>query len=259
MKTLTKKYTKSSLKALMPLYYQHALYLASAIKTIAEEYGILTKFFLKNINAWEQVATCHEVAINSWAEKDILATHQNRFGKEKEYTCHPKAKRVGRDLRVRVIWNLLEHILKNERIYSKLSLLELSKSHDILCPLCNQAMWIAEVDYYPIGIHADGTKNYREDITYSFEYGGHEEHILCEEALSGWEFNYNVIQEHYDTSEDELVRESGLVWALCPDDPNHLSLKNTLLVDLWDYGQFLQKKYNSIVKHDDCYCNKCNE
>jgi hypothetical protein len=158
---LLKKFKAYEKEALLPLYHEHATYLLRIIKTAEIQTQILER-----IDTYLEVATCHEVAINSLSDLE-LETHQNRLGKEAEYTNHEKAKNVGRDLRVRLIWALIRDELEADISLAKYDVYEnLSDKPDgrIYCPICGQS--IGEYIYEKIydGEHADGTIDYHYSI-----------------------------------------------------------------------------------------------
>jgi len=143
---------------LLPLYEQHAEYLLRVIKTADIADQILTK-----IDTYIEVATCHEIAINSLSDLD-LETHQNRLGKEAEYTNHPKAVNVGRDLRVRLIWTMIKNeleadpALSNYEIYDDLG--EHGEIFEIRCPFCDEIIYSVGQFREFDEDHEDGTQNW---------------------------------------------------------------------------------------------------
>lgn len=172
-------------EALLPLYYEHAEYLLSVIKTVDIADQILAK-----IDTYIEVATCHEIAINSLSSLD-LETHQNRLGKEREYTNHAMAKNVGRDLRVRLIWEIIKTELESDITLAKYSIYKnLSDIPDgrVFCPICGQL--IREYEYYQVvdGEHDDGTIDYHYSIINNYDSPC--EHML----ISDSEFNV----DYYD-------------------------------------------------------------
>lgn len=148
-------------EALLPLYLEHATYLLRVIKT-----ADIIQSIYKKIDTYIEVATCHEIAINSLSSLE-LETHQNRLGKEAEYTNHEKAKNVGRDLRVRLIWTIIKNEIELDPALSKYEAYkDLTDIPDgrVLCPICHQV--ICEYNYEKIvdGEHADGTIDYHYSI-----------------------------------------------------------------------------------------------
>jgi hypothetical protein len=153
-------------EALLPLYYQHAEYLLRVIKTVK-----IAEWILAKIDTYIEVATCHEVAINSLSSLQ-LETHQNRLGKEREYTNHAQAKNVGRDLRVRLVWAIIKSELEKDLTLANYAIYEnLSDIPDgrVFCPICGHV--IREYQYERIidSIHEDGTENYHYSISYDIE------------------------------------------------------------------------------------------
>jgi hypothetical protein len=162
----SKKYKLHQRENLFPLYKEHARYLLRVIKTLKDksmEYDFDFDNFISKIQTFRDVATCHEVAINQYSSLD-LATHQNNRGKEREYTNHTSAKGVGRDLRVRLVWDLIideieqDPSLSDYKPYKDLTNLPPS----IVCPFCGEVLleWNREC----VGTHYDGTLNYVEEL-----------------------------------------------------------------------------------------------
>ena len=102
------KKLKAHQRVLLPLYEEHAVYLLRAIKTGMQYSGRGTLEFIEAIPDFIVMPkpTCHEVAINEYFNLDLEA-HENPLGLEAVYTEHPAAEKVGRNLRVRIIWEIV--------------------------------------------------------------------------------------------------------------------------------------------------------
>ena len=146
-------------EALLPIYNEHATYLLRALRTASDAGTVDLDAFAAKIPAWCQVATCHEVAINSATGLD-LETHQNPRGKEAEYTYHAKAKAVGRDTRVKIIWYIIatrlaaDPALATVEPYADLD--EIPRT-DFACPFCGHVFATEEFSREVVGYHGDGT------------------------------------------------------------------------------------------------------
>lgn len=135
---LLKKMKKHEREVLLPLYKKHSEYLLRMIKT-----GNANTEILKRIETFVSVATCHEVAINQYSDLSI-ETHQNELGLEYEYSTHPKAKNISRDLRVRIIWRLIEKELVSNPNLDGFKKYDLILRKLVFCPQCGET--IGEID-----------------------------------------------------------------------------------------------------------------
>ena len=170
MQKLIKKMKKHERDILLPLYEKHAKYLLRVIKTLNEKDTTFNvKTWIRQIPVFIRVATCHEVAINQYSGVEI-ETHQNPLGLERQYTSNPKAKNISRNLRVRIIWKIIERELEKDfmlsdyKIYD--SLMINSNKTQYLCPFCENVF--AERIMIVLGHHADGTEEFRYEYeTYS--------------------------------------------------------------------------------------------
>lgn len=153
---LVNKMKKHRREVLLPIYKEHSKYLLRVIKTLNEkdEDFNLAKFTSK-LETFKDVGTCHEIALNEYSSLD-LETHQNSRGKEREYTAHPKAKGVRRDLRVKIIWQLVIDEIDNLDSYKAYE--NLYEIKNLKCPLCNEIIVTYEKINY--GCHADGSINW---------------------------------------------------------------------------------------------------
>lgn len=133
------KFKRHERDALFPLYLQHSLYLVGVIRGLDPSPKKISEF-LSRVPAWESVATCHEVALNSFFSIG-LETHQNPLGKEYEYTNHPKARNVSRNKRVKLIWRIVHAILSTPSIYEKVAPLSPEEIGIVRCPFCKEEVW----------------------------------------------------------------------------------------------------------------------
>lgn len=168
-------------EALLPLYEAHATYLLRAIKTldIAQE-------VLDRLPTYLEVATCHEVALNSLSGA-LMDTHQNPLGLEAVYTEHPKAKNVGRDLRVRLIWSLIQEALEADITladYETYFPEQINAQETYKCPYCNCVHYVLEREV--IDYHDDGTPNF---YTYIRPTGN----VCCPVIANIWDETDNQI------------------------------------------------------------------
>lgn len=102
-----KKLSKREKNDLYPLYYKHSTYLINAIKTAHKKYNLDLEEFIEKLIDFKAEAKCHEVAINDYSSEE-MNTHQHRQGQEKTYTEHCLGHGVSRNLRVRIIWEIVE-------------------------------------------------------------------------------------------------------------------------------------------------------
>lgn len=160
----SKKLKKFQRDSLMPLYVKHAEYLCRMIKTMAEEDDcetVVIERLYMIIPSLIQSSKCHEVALNDANHFGFqIPTHQNPLGCEEEYTNHPDAKKVGRDLRVKLIWELVESELREDITLSKFKSYDASNFNsdkNVCCPFCNEIL--AHYELNVIGYHEDGTQN----------------------------------------------------------------------------------------------------
>jgi len=156
--------------ALYPLYRQHATYLCRVLRTAQENGDIDLAEFASRIPAWRDVATCHEVAINSATGYDI-ETHENSRGKEHEYVHHPAARKVGRDYRVKLLWTLVEEALAADPELSGYEVyddLEHAPVEEYRCPFCNALIYRYNMYRIIDGYHEDGTANFHYDREWEF-------------------------------------------------------------------------------------------
>ena len=154
-----KKFKQYQIAQLYTLYTQHAEYLLRVIKSVAQSEQEITEFAGK-IEQYISEATCHEIAINSFFHCD-LATHQNSRGKERQYCEHPAAEHVGRDLRVKLVWELIQsEISENSSLDQFKKYSDLNRVKEIVCPYCNTVLFRQGREY--MGVHEDGTANYQE-------------------------------------------------------------------------------------------------
>jgi len=188
--------------ALMPLYKEHAFYLLRVLKTAAKQDLIDLVKFRKHIPKWRKAATCHEVAINEAADIDI-ETHQNRLGKEREYTKHPAAKNVGRDLRVRIIWDLIAGVLDEDpelesvKPYPKKTIEFGHEWTGVRCPFCDTIFysdeWTKEID----GEHMDGTVDWHWENT-GTDYGTQCSHLIAGSDTNFWmDIDFEKLLDQY--------------------------------------------------------------
>jgi len=200
-------------EALLPLYYEHATYLLRVIKTA----DIIDSIYAK-IDTYIEVATCHEIAINSLSDLE-LETHQNRLGKEAEYTNHEKAKNVGRDLRVRLIWTIIKNEIESDPSLSKYETYkDLTDIPDgrVFCPICGQV--ICEYQYEKIvdGEHDDGTLDYHYTIVNC-------DQTPCDHLL----MNDNECQNVYYDSNFEYILKNLKKWGVYLSDFEKLINQNS--------------------------------
>ena len=247
--------TLKSLKAyqrarLGALYKAHAVYLARAVKSLAEDEEEISAFCAK-IPALRAEATCHEVALNNFFNTD-LETHQNRLGKEREYKLladqiaeERGVRPVGRDLRVRIVYTLLEEILSNAEQMSALQCYKSMqiKQHHVCCPICNARTYerVRVID----GVHSDGTTDYH----YEYEQDNVCEHVLMFDFDSGELFADEDLERDLRTIEDNadlieldeyMINYAGQLYAL----QEEFKLSNLLQVyfeDARDYIYYTER------------------
>jgi hypothetical protein len=229
-----KKYERD---ALLPLYQEHAEYLLRAIKT-----GDIIDQIYAKIDTYIEVATCHEIAINSLSELN-LETHQNRLGKEREYTNHEKAKNVGRDLRVRLVWMMIKNEIERDSSLSDYDVYEeMNLYADVYCPFCNTRLFVAEKEYFEV--HEDGTDNFR----YNYVVDGWCEHIFYTGMTT---FNhYDDITDFQEDLEDKYRDIKDL------RQEYDLLIDNDIFEDLYmSFNEFCQ----SISEKETVYFNQGDE
>ncbi len=198
-----KAYQKSDL---LPLYTEHATYLLRVLKTLIKNEDIDINAFYSKLDTYIEVATCHEIAINSMSSLE-LATHQNPRGKEREYTNHHSAKKVGRDLRVRLIWKIIQDELTSDKTlseyetYSKLEMMRF-----VACPYCGTHL--IEQERVDAGEHLDGTA----DFYYQNVWGDVCEHCLMYDTESTNDYiNYDLENIINDLEESvNILEENGI-------------------------------------------------
>lgn len=208
--------------ALMPLYKEHVFYLLRVLKTAAKQDLIDIGEFRKQIPKWRKAATCHEVAINEAGGLD-LETHQNRLGKEREYTKHLAAKNVGRDLRVRIIWDLLAGVLDEDPALESVNpypkkTIELGHEWTgVRCPFCDKIYysdeWTKEID----GEHMDGTVDWHWEAT-GIDYNIKQcEHLIAGSDTDSWlDIDFEELIDRYlpDDVEHKKRAQNEVIHAL---------------------------------------------
>ena len=199
MHKLAKSYQR---RDLMPLYEEHSIYILRTLKTCIDEGIIDIDKFIAKLPRFIEIAKCHEVAINDFTNLDI-ETHQNGRGKEKDYTNHPSAKKVGRDLRVKIIWELVEkELLLDKNLSSFEAYDDFNKVHDKIyyCPYCNEEIGREIAERVIDGYHEDGTENFHYQFI-QFEWNDDSE---CPHfAFDDNDVNYYFIGQYQDKL-DEL-------------------------------------------------------
>lgn len=209
MEKLIKKMKKHERDSLLPLYQEHSKYLLRVIKTLNDtddQFNVRT--WLKQIPTFTRVATCHEIAINQYSSIE-LETHNNHRGKESEYTSHSKAKNVSRDLRVRIIWKIIEKELNEDIHLSKYktykNLMIESNETQFVCPYCDNVFLVRERVLQ--GYHADHT----EDFRYDYSPQGQCEHFVMtghpednEYGTMEFEYMYSEFDEYGKEMTDYL-------------------------------------------------------
>ena len=203
--------------ALMPIYKEHAFYLLRVLKTAVKLDLIDIDEFRGQIPKWRREAKCHEVAINEFANLD-LETHQNRLGKEKEYTEHPVARNIGRDLRVKIIWDLIAGVLdedpqlKSVKPYPEKTLALGHEWTGVKCPFCHTIFysdeWTKEID----GEHLDGTLDWHWENTGTDYNDKPCKHLMGGSDINFWlNDDFNEIVDEYSTFQFD---EKDVVGAL---------------------------------------------
>lgn len=197
---LEKKLKLHQREVLLPLYQEHAFYLTRVVKTLVEkDDNFNLDLFIKSISSWQLVATCHEVAINESSSLQ-LETHQNKLGKERDYTNHEKAKNVGRDDRVRIIWGYLYNNLINTELFDSVKIYnDLANIPHVYCPVCDKILFKAQK--MVLGRHRDGTENFVWE--YEDYYEDHYAHMIMEDQVT-----YNDYYELINT----LDKDFGITW-----------------------------------------------
>jgi len=175
--------------ALMPLYKEHAMYLLRVLKTASNLIDI--KDFAKRIPEWRERATCHEIAINNYGV--VLQTHENKLGKEKEYTRHPAAKGVGRDARVRLIWDLVASAIEEDptletvKPYRDKQQILGHPWKGIKCPFCSEIYYSHVFERVVDGMHLDGTEDWHwMDIELQFSDFFDCDHLIAGSDTNTW-------------------------------------------------------------------------
>lgn len=215
-------------KALFPLYQEHTKYLLRMLKTVTKGNQKKITRFHKNIKAWRDVATCHEVALNSLKGVQI-ETHQNKRGKEKEYTNHPKAKHVSRNKRVRIIWDMLKQELdKNPTLSGIEPYKDVKDRHILTCPFCDE-VWLERhtetMLYYG---YEDDDDDYEERTWWEWE-AGNCEHFLSEDT---W---------YYDVFDGDELRQLKTILEKKAEE-RHEEYITELTVDLETFWNIYEGK-----------------
>lgn len=166
---LVRKIRAHARDALLPLYREHAEFLARAVKTAGES---CRDALLEDFDRLVKYATCHEVAINQNSALE-MNTHEHRFGCEHEFMTHPKSKFAGRDLACRIIWFFLREILDGpawenlvEYDFYELSVLV------IHCPLCDEEIARGESE--------EGNLHYSDCLCLTLDDRGYLSDDFCE-------------------------------------------------------------------------------
>lgn len=229
-------------ESLIELYEEHALYLLRAIKTgFTRVNNFQINNFKNSLSTYLQNATCHEVAINEAFGLEI-ETHQNHLGKEKEYTEHPDAQGVGRDLRVKLVWELIISALAEDTdldFIESYSDSELNLNKEICCPFCHTT--IGTYEKAMIGYHMDGTENW----TYKLSDYTPCDCYLCVNDYSNFDYIDQIttlielIQDHGDCEMDyhimmELCEDTKLTERVYVDDTLGQEEDFILVVENWD-------------------------
>ena len=246
-----KKLKKYAREALVPLYYKHAHeYLLRVIKT-AMELGRDVLPFIARLETFRKVATCHEVAINEYLGF-FLATHQNPLGWEREYTNHPiaKAKNIGRNLRVRIIWEFIIHELTvNPGLEGYEPIPELLKSEgapNVYCPVCNMGLYDTHQEV--IGYHDDGTPN----TVWEGTFNPCEHYIGFADSDYDIETGFEVISIHRNISMIDILEEAGLIKTIdASEDPYESNTpwgRRYVFYTDADFDAF--KKFKKLIKEE---------
>lgn len=170
-KMLAKKHQRENL---MPYYREHAKYLCRVLRTCIVNESVDITDFISRIDTFIAVATCHEIAINKYCNL-ALATHENPLGLEYDYTHHPSAKNVARDLRVRLIWRLVQAELERDpelsefEVYKNLERMQAEADTIFRCPFCNRVLARESHERIVDGVHADGTEDWHLSSEWSWE------------------------------------------------------------------------------------------
>ena len=220
MQKYTKKMKKHERDILLPLYEEHSKYLLRVIKTLIEKDNRFdVNSWINQIPTFTRVATCHEIAINTHSSIEI-ETHQNHRGIESVYVSHPKNKNVSRDLRVRIIWKIIERELNNDTELSKYktykNLMIESNETQFVCPYCNNVFLVRERVLQ--GYHADHT----EDFRYDYSPQGQCEHFIYVNHPEDNEYAYDIerLENLFDEYGEEMT-EYLLDYELIDIDVGH--------------------------------------
>ena len=223
----------------MSLYEQHATYLLRMIKTHQSNN---IQAFISQIPTFISEATCHEIALNDHFSCD-LATHQNKKGKEKEYCNHPDALKIGRNLRVKLIWELVQsELLEDPSLDSFKTYSDKELKNYVKCPYCNEIQW--ELSQEIVGTHGDGTDNIQE-------------HWIPINVCEHWVQNDFESETSEEQDIDYLFREiEDLLWnnecndvieSMSNDDINSTHIRDICLV--------FDLEYEHVFLSEDQYGN----
>lgn len=182
---------------LFELYEKHVEYLCSLIKTAKCN----TTYFLHKIHLeFIPAATCHEIAVNDNSEIKV-ETHQNHLGEEKQYTEIGNRYKIGRDLRVKFLWERVAEELEKDIQLSQFDIIEeiLAQTEDVeeyFCPYCGTCL--VKYTYEIREINAYGET---ERILADTEWD------TCEHVIFNNESKEGILGEILDDLAEELEKD----------------------------------------------------
>jgi len=142
-----RKVPKSLRPIFLPVFEEHSKFVLQMIKTAAD-YGSTGDIdeFRSNIPGYLGIAKCHEVAINECFDVS-LQCHQHHLGKEAIYCSMKDNGRIGRDDRVRVVWEMVRDTFAEDPELSRVSTYssnDLEFSENVACPYCGHSYGLWE-------------------------------------------------------------------------------------------------------------------